>query len=98
METGSCSRSACDPTPASTDFYASIIAGGSPLSESLPVVLEAAKREFHFDGPARWNLVISHRKRVQLTALLNVHFKPEGALFIPVKRKRPGSLAQGMWV
>ena len=81
------------------DFYSSLIVGGSRFTETLPVVLEAAKREFHFEGPARWNLVISHRKRVQLNALLNLSLKPlEGALYIPVKRKRPGSLAQSMWI
>ena len=62
-------------------FYASIIPGGSRSSEPLPVVLAAAKGEFNFQGPARWNLCISHRKRVQLNAKLNVLFKPEGASF-----------------
>ena len=79
-------------------FYASIIPGGSRFSEPLPAVLAAAKGKFNFEGPARWNLCISPRKRVQLNAQLNVLFKPEGAVFIPVKRKRPGSLAQNMWI
>ena len=35
---------------------------------------------------------------MQLNALLNAHFKPEGALYIAVKRERPGSLAQSMWI
>ena len=64
------------------------------FSEPLPLVLAAAKGEFNFPGPARWNLCISHRKRVQLNAQLNVLFKPEGAVFIPDKRKRS---AQGAW-
>ena len=79
-------------------FYASLIPGGARFSEPLPLVLAAAKGEFNFPGPARWNLCISHRKRVQLNAQLNVLFKPEDAVFIPFKRKRPGSLAQNMWI
>ena len=58
------------------DFYSSLIVGGPRFTEALPVVLEAAKQEFHFEGPARWNLVISHTKRVQLNALLNLSLKP----------------------
>ena len=56
------------------DFYSSLIQGGSRFEQPLADCVNQAKALFHFEGPARWNLAISHRKRVALNHRLNLHF------------------------
>jgi len=54
------------------EFYSSLIDGGRLFE--IPVARAAAEawEIFKFEGTARWNLVISHAKRVQLDWTLNL--------------------------
>ena len=81
------------------DYYSSLIYGGSRFIILLEDVLTEARRLFHFDGPARHNLVISHRKRIQINKELNLLHKPDDATFIKTKPLQ-GQLckAQDMWI
>jgi hypothetical protein len=56
------------------DFYSSLILGGSRFEQPLQDSVNQAKALFNLEGPARWNLVISHVKRVALNRKLNLHF------------------------
>jgi hypothetical protein len=56
------------------DFYSSLIAGGSRFELPLAQALSQARALFNYEGVARWNLVISHAKRVRLNRTLNLHF------------------------
>ncbi len=58
------------------DFYGSLIAGGSRFEIPLCEAVKQAKTLFNHEGlePSRWNLVISHAKRVQLNRKLNLHY------------------------
>jgi hypothetical protein len=58
------------------EFYSSLIAGGQRFAQPLLEVLQAAKALCTWTGPARHNLVISHRKRVALNRTLNRTFLP----------------------
>ena len=83
------------------NFYSSLISGGQRFLEPLPQVLEAARALCSFEGPARNNLVISHRRRVMLNRQLNKVFLPPGVTptFIRCKIK-PGQtcVAQNMFI
>jgi hypothetical protein len=59
------------------DFYSSLIAGGQRFAQPLSECLQAAKALCTWTGPARHNLVISHRKRVALNRALNRTFLPQ---------------------
>jgi hypothetical protein len=81
-------------------YYSSLITGGARFQTPLPQVLEEARALFSFEGPARHNLVISHKKRIRLNRELNIFFhKPGAALFIKAKASQ-GQLcaAQPMWI
>ena len=77
-------------------FYSSLLHDTSSLEEQL----QAARDRFQFAGPARWNLVISHRKRLKLNKELNLLYKPAaGAVFLRVKpHKGQMNVAQNMYV
>ena len=61
--------------------------------------LRDAKAQFRFEGPCRWNLVISHAKRKRINKELNALEKPEGTLWLEVKAKSAGAnAAQSMWI
>ena len=83
------------------NFHSSLISGGQRFLEPLPQVLEAARALCGFEGPARNNLVISHRRRVLLNRQLNKAFLPPDItpLFIRCKVK-PGQtcVAQNMFI
>jgi hypothetical protein len=81
------------------NYYSSLIPGGARFQTPLPQVLEEARAMFHFEGPARHNLCISHRKRIKLNRELNIFHKPDEALLIKAKAS-PGQLvaAQSMWI
>ena len=66
-----------------------------PLDECL----QAARNQFEFSGPSRWNLVISHRRRIRLNKELNLLYKPPMAIFLRIRPHR-GQLnaAQNMYV
>jgi hypothetical protein len=83
------------------DFYSSLIPGGARFAQPLPIVLEAARTLCSFEGPARHNLVISHRRRIRLNRELNKTFIPVGVTprFVRASPKR-GQLcsAQNLWL
>ena len=58
------------------EFYSSLIVGGQRFTQTLPEVLQAARALCSWVGPARHNLVISHRKRVFINRILNRTFLP----------------------
>ena len=68
------------------NFYSSLIQGGSRWDLPLEQCISEAKAQFNFEGYARWNLTISHYKRVKLNKELNAKFKPEsGAVWLEIK-------------
>ena len=82
------------------DFYSSLIPGGSRADLPLCECIKQAKEQFNFEGDARWNLVISHYKRVKINRELNAKFKPvSGAVWLEVKGCRAtANSAQSMWI
>ena len=82
------------------DFYSSLIPGGNRWDLPLQQCIKEAKEQFCFEGDARWNLCISHYKRVKLNRELNAKFKPEsGAVWLEVKGCRAtANSAQSMWI
>jgi hypothetical protein len=80
------------------DFYSSLVHG--PRAE-LPVqqAVAQAKALFHATAPERWNLVISHRRRVQINADRNRAEAPPGAVLLEVSgRPARGNGAQSMLI
>ena len=59
------------------DWYSSLIPDGARFETPLADVLRQARATFKFDNPARYNLCLSHRRRVRLNAELNKHFCPQ---------------------
>jgi len=70
------------------NFYSSLIHGGNRWFTPLKEVLQKAREEFHFQGPARHNLVISHVKRIKINRELNNYFKPEVNRYVPQKAEK----------
>jgi len=54
------------------DYYSSLIEGGTRFELPVARAVAEARGIFKFEGTARWNLVISHAKRVQLNRSLNI--------------------------
>jgi hypothetical protein len=77
------------------EYYSSLIQGGTRFNLPLSQVLQEARERFHYDGPARHNLCISHRKRMALNRQLNT--RREGAIFLKAPAAR-GNAAQSMWL
>ena len=77
----------------------SLIEGGARWTTPLPAVLAEARARFTFDGVARHNLVISHRKRVRINREVNQALRSEGAILVRAKPAR-GQLnhAQNMFI
>jgi hypothetical protein len=81
------------------DFYASLIPSGSRFEAPLKSVVIEARAAFCFDGFCRSNLVISHRKRIQLNRLLNEQLAPDGAVRLVIGgRPLRGNSAQTMLI
>jgi hypothetical protein len=82
------------------DFYAALVPGRPLREQALSDVLRQARERFSFEGVARHNLVLSHRRRVRLNAQCMKAFKPDsGTRWIQAAHER-GQLnaAQSMWV
>ena len=78
-------------------FYASLVHGDRPLQQSVA----QAREQFKLTGHAEHNLVISHRRRMRLNAVLNRKAKPDdgSAVWVPVVRERSDmNQAQDMWL
>jgi hypothetical protein len=81
------------------DFYSSLIPGGSRAELPVQTCVSQAKAEFRSSGPARWNLVISHRRRCLINAERNRTEAPPGAVLLEVSGRRArGNGAQSMLV
>ncbi|MEY2711040.1 MAG: hypothetical protein RL487_823 [Actinomycetota bacterium] len=74
-------------------WYSSLVDDGPRASLDLPKILEEAAARFpRLPGRCRWNLVMSHTRRVSLNRLLNeAEAKQHDAVFIP-KPECPSSL------
>jgi len=82
------------------EFYASLIKDGSRWEAPLRDAVGAAKAAFAFKGFCRSNLVISHRKRIQLNARINQELAPPMvAIKLEVtSRTLRGNCAQTMFI
>jgi len=81
------------------DFYASLIPGGSRCELPVAEAVRAAKQIFNHDAPARWNLCISHRKRIEINRQRNRAEAPDDAVFLEIKgRAAHGNAAQSLLV
>jgi hypothetical protein len=77
------------------NFYSSLVDG--PRAEPVHQAVAQAKATFRASGPARWNLVISHRKRIQLNMMRNRAEAPPDAVFVELSgRPARGNGAQSM--
>ena len=71
------------------DWYSSLIPGGARFEPPLAQVLAEARAAFRFEGPARHNLCISHRRRIRLNAQCNRHFaEGQPSVFVRAKPER----------
>jgi hypothetical protein len=78
-------------------FYSSIIAGGSRYELTLPELVRQAKATFTSGSSARFNLVISHQRRLRINRELNQQEAPPGAVRLEVTGKASqGNGAQTM--
>jgi hypothetical protein len=79
------------------DFYSSLIPGGSRAELPVHTCVAQAKAAFRSSAPARWNLVISHRRRCAINAERNRAEAPPGAVLLEVSgRRAQGNGAQSM--
>ena len=67
------------------DFYRSLIPGGSRYDIPLEEAVQAARREFTYSQPCRYNFVISHQKRRKVNRELNHLWAPPDAVFLKVR-------------
>jgi hypothetical protein len=80
-------------------FYSSLIAGGSRYEIPLPEAVKQAKAQFKLTAGARWNLVISHQRRIRINRELNVQEAPSDAVRLEVMGKAAhGNSAQTMLI
>jgi hypothetical protein len=78
-------------------WYSSLIIGGARFELPLADVLAEARLRFHLSVPARHNLCISHRRRVQLNQAGNERERPANAVL--VKAGQNSKVAgQNMWL
>jgi hypothetical protein len=59
-------------------FYTRLIAGGDLFGLPVATAVAQARERFRFQGVCALNLVLSHRKRVELNRRANLHFKERG--------------------
>ena len=57
-------------------FYASLVECGSRVCLPLSEAIHQAKAQFKYSGFCRWNLVISHRKRILINERINKEMAP----------------------
>jgi hypothetical protein len=79
------------------DFYSSLIPGGSRAELPVQDCVAQAKAVFRASAPARWNLVISHRRRCLINAERTRAEAPPEAVLLEVGGHRArGNGAQSM--
>ena len=64
-------------------FYTRLIAGADLFGLPVATALDQARAIFRFQGVCELNLVLSHRKRVEINRRCNLHFKAPGAVYLP---------------
>ena len=80
-------------------FYSSLIQGGSRFELPLPEAVKQAKAHFKLATSARWNLVISHQRRIGINRELNQQEAPSDAVRLEVAGKAAhGNAAQTMLI
>ena len=82
-------------------FYTRLIPGGDLFGLPVATAVAQARERFTYKGVAELNLVLSHRKRVQLNKQCNLHFRPAaGAVYLPCALQKRVALnaPQAMWV
>jgi hypothetical protein len=79
------------------DFYSSLIVGGSRFGLQVSDAVRDARLLFPGSAPARWNLVISHQRRIRINREYNEREAPPEAVLLIVKGKAAeGNAAQSM--
>ena len=79
------------------DFYSSLIAGGSRFELRVADAVRHARVYFPDTAPARWNLVISHQRRIRINRSYNDREASPEAVTLEVKGKAAhGNAAQTM--
>jgi hypothetical protein len=81
------------------DFYSSLVYG-SRAELSVQTCVAQAKAIFNATAPARWNLVISHRRRIQINGTRNRAEAPPHAVFLEVSgrpARRNGAQSMLLW-
>ena len=81
-------------------FYTRLVAGGDLFGLPVATAVAQAKEKFRFQGVCALNLVLSHRKRVELNRRCNLYFKAPGAVYLPCAPARRVQLnaPQPMWI
>ena len=78
-------------------FYSSLVAGGGRFDLPPLEAVRQAREQFPGTAPARWNLVISHARRVRINREYNNLAAPPEAVLLEVKGKAAqGNAAQTM--
>ena len=81
-------------------FYTRLIAGGDLCGLPVATAVAQAREKFRYQGVCELNLVLSHRKRVELNRRANLHFKEPGAVYLPCPPAKRVQLnaPQPMWI
>ena len=82
------------------DFYTRLIPGGDLFGLPVSVAVAQARQKFTYQGVAELNLVLSHRRRVELNRRCNLHFRPAGAIYLPcpLQKRIILNAPQPMWL
>ena len=83
------------------DFYTRLIPGGDLFGLAVATAVAQARARFTYQGVCELNLVLSHRKRIELNRRCNLHFKPTaGAVYLqcPLAKRVALNAPQPMWV
>ena len=74
------------------EFYTRLIPGGDLYDQPIEEAVRLARERFRYEGVCDLNLVLSHRKRIAINRKVNLHKKPEDAVFLPCPKLKRLSL------
>jgi hypothetical protein len=82
------------------NFYTRLIPGGDLFGLPIQSAVAQARERFTYQGVCELNLVLSHRKRVEINRRCNLHFRPAGAIYLPCPLQNRVALnaPQPMWI
>ena len=82
------------------NFYTRLIPGGDLFGSPVAAAVAQAREVFTYKGICELNLVLSHRKRVEINRRCNMHFKALGAIYLPCPLQKRVALnaPQPMWI